>query len=133
MTMTEVTPPPPLCKHQGSRENDGHTGSWCLDKAVLPRDARYQKPIPHTKHNCRNRALEHNVQHFFSKFWRSSVPIRGIRSCGIWNMEPFPTLRLILNNCTCLPFGAGFGAGVTTLFMAENHIKTNSSGLQYQA
>ena len=25
--------------------------------------------------------------------------------------KPFPTLRLILNNWTCLPFGAGFGAG----------------------
>ena len=25
---------------------------------------------------------------------------------------PFPTLHLILNNCTCLPFGAGFGAGL---------------------
>ena len=40
-------------------------------------------PIPHPKHNCRNRALEHNVQANFSKFWRSSLPIRGIRSCGI--------------------------------------------------
>ena len=25
---------------------------------------------PHPKHNCRNRALEHNVQANFSKFWR---------------------------------------------------------------
>ena len=40
-------------------------------------------PIPHPKHNCRNRALEQNVQANFSKFWRSSLPIRGIGSCGI--------------------------------------------------
>ena len=30
--------------------------------------------------------------------------------------KPFPTLRLILNNCTCLPFGAGFGAGLASGF-----------------
>ena len=61
-------PPPPLRKHQESQESDGQTGSWCLDKAVLARDARYQKntcpenlPIPHPKHNSHNRALEHNV------------------------------------------------------------------------
>ena len=57
--------PPPLRKHQPGQESDGQTGSWCLDRAVQPRDARYQKkacpknlPIPHPKHN---RALEHNV------------------------------------------------------------------------
>ena len=38
-------PPPPLRKHQESKENDSHTGSWCLDKAILPRDARYQKNV----------------------------------------------------------------------------------------
>ena len=32
-------------------------------------------PIPHPKHNCCNRALEHNVQANFSNFWRSSLPI----------------------------------------------------------
>ena len=30
--------------------------------------------------------------------------------------KPFPTLRLILNNCTCLPFEAGFGAGLASGF-----------------
>ena len=77
-------------KHQESQENDGQTGSWCLDKAVLARDARHQKnacpenlPIPHPKHNSHNRVVEHNVQANFSKFWRSSLPIRAIRSCGI--------------------------------------------------
>ena len=40
-------------------------------------------PIPHHEHNCCNRALEHNVQANFSMFRRSSLPIRGIRSCGI--------------------------------------------------
>ena len=60
--------PPPLRKHQPGQESDGQTGSWCLDKAVQPRDAQYQKkacpenlPIPHPKHNSRNWALEHNV------------------------------------------------------------------------
>ena len=47
-------PPLPLRKHQESQESDGQTGSWWLDKAVLPRDVRYQMkacpenlPIPH--------------------------------------------------------------------------------------
>ena len=60
--------PPPLCKHQPGEENDGQTGSWCLDKAMQPRDARYQQnacpenlPIPDPKHASRNRALEHVV------------------------------------------------------------------------
>ena len=52
------------------------------------------------------------MQANFSKFWRCSLPIGGIRSCG---MEAF-SLRLILNNCTCLPFGAGFGAGLASGF-----------------
>jgi hypothetical protein len=87
-------PPPTLRKHQPGQESDGQTESWCLDKAVQPRDARYQKkacpknlPIPHPKHNSRNRALEHNVQANFSKFWRSSLPIRGIRSLGIVHVK----------------------------------------------
>ena len=61
-------PPPPLRKHQESQESDGQTGSWCLDKGVLARNARYQKnacaenlPIPHPRHNSHNRALEHNA------------------------------------------------------------------------
>ena len=36
------TPPPPLRQHQESQNNDGQTGSCCLDKAVLGRDVRYQ-------------------------------------------------------------------------------------------
>ena len=39
-------------------------------------------PIPHPKHDCRNRALEHNVQHF-SAISGASLPIGGIKSCGI--------------------------------------------------
>ena len=89
-TSLHPTPPPPLRKHKENQESDGQTGSWRLDKAVLARNARYQKnacpenlPIPHPEHNSHNRALEHNVLANFSKFWRSSLPIRGIRSCGI--------------------------------------------------
>ena len=44
--------PPPLRKHLESQENDGHNGSWCLDKAVLARGAWYQKNICHQKETC---------------------------------------------------------------------------------
>ena len=37
-----LDPPSPLRKHQEIQEKDGQTGSWCLDKAVLARDAWYQ-------------------------------------------------------------------------------------------
>ena len=42
-----VAPPPPplLSKHVKSQRNNGHTGSWCLDKAVLLRDVQYQKNV----------------------------------------------------------------------------------------
>ena len=41
------------------------------------------------------------------------MPIRGIKSCGI---EALSILCLILNSCTCLPFGPGFGAGLAAGF-----------------
>ena len=62
-----MPPPPPLRKHQENQESDGRTRSWCLDKAVLARDVRYQKnacpenlPIPQAQYranscNLRNR------------------------------------------------------------------------------
>ena len=42
-TSLTSSPTPPLRKHQPGQESDGQTGSWCLDKAVQPRSARYQK------------------------------------------------------------------------------------------
>ena len=49
--------PPPLRKHGQGQENNGHTGSLCLDKPVLARDAQHKEtlhtetlPVPHTKH-----------------------------------------------------------------------------------
>ena len=67
---------------------------------VLACDARYQKnacgknlPIPHPNHHCCTKAPEHNVRANFSMFWTSSLPIRGIRSCGIEalsNLAPHP-------------------------------------------
>ena len=36
-------PPFPLHKHQPRQESDSQTMSWCLDKAVQPRDAWYQR------------------------------------------------------------------------------------------
>jgi hypothetical protein len=127
------------------------------------------------------------VQANFSKFQRSSLPIRVISSYGIQalsnlapHLEQLHALALWgrLWRRLCLRFWNGFGVpipwhkiginnifgevklalkhmakapnptevgslvdrmyvtakpGLTTLAMAENHIKTNSSGLQYQA
>ena len=39
--------------------------------------------VSHCTHMYCNRTLEQNVQANFSKFWRSSLPIRGITSSGI--------------------------------------------------
>ena len=83
-------PTPPLRKHPESHHNDDNTGSRAETSPCL-RATRGTKrtyvtgnlPIPHPKHNCRNRALQHNVQANFSEFWSSSLPIRAIRSCGI--------------------------------------------------
>ena len=54
-----VPPPPPvLAKHDQGQNNNGHTGSSCLDKPVLARNAQHKKtlhieklPVPHTKDN----------------------------------------------------------------------------------
>ena len=44
MTVRLCPPPPPAVrKKQENQESDGQSGSWCLDKAVLACDARYQK------------------------------------------------------------------------------------------
>ena len=69
-------------------------------------------PIPDPEHNCRNRALEHNVQANFSKFWTSSLPIRGIRGCGI---EALSNLAPHLKQLHMLPLwglASGFGMGL---------------------
>ena len=49
--------PPPLRKHGQGQKNNGHSGSPCLDKPVLARDAQHKEtlhtgnlPVPHTKH-----------------------------------------------------------------------------------
>ena len=58
-------------KHQPGQESDGQTGSWCLDKAVQLRDARYQrKHIPKT---CPYLTLSTIV--VTGRFWWG---------CGIW-------------------------------------------------
>ena len=51
------TLPPPLRKHGQGQKDNGHTGSPCLDKPVLARDAQHKEtlhtenlPVPHTKH-----------------------------------------------------------------------------------
>ena len=42
-----LTPPPPLSKHTESEENDGQTGSRCLDKEGPACDVRYQQKVCH--------------------------------------------------------------------------------------
>ena len=84
-------PPPPLRKHAESQQNDGNTGSCAWTRPCL-RATRGTKrtyvtgnlPIPHPKHNCRNRALQHNVQANFSEFWRYTtlcVPLSYLLFC----------------------------------------------------
>ena len=89
--LSSSSAPPPLAQapgRSGKRRSDRFPvlgqGGACTPHAV-PQETYVTEnlPIPHPQHNCRNRALEHNVQTNFSKFWRSSLPIRGIRSCGI--------------------------------------------------
>ena len=52
----DLYPPPPLRKHGQGQKNNGHTGSPCLGKPVLARDAQHKEtlhtenlPVPHTK------------------------------------------------------------------------------------
>ena len=113
-------PLPPLHKHKESQENDGQTGSRSLDKAVLAHDARYQKNVCHQKpaHTSPSaqllqRGTRTQSAGKFQQVLEVLTAHRGIRSCGI---EPFLTLRRILHNCTCLPFGAGFEAGLASGF-----------------
>ena len=63
-------------------------------------------------------------------FWTSSLPIRGIRSCGI---EALSNIVTHLKQLHMLALWGRLWNGLV-LAMAENHIKTNSiMGLQLQA
>ena len=56
----------------------------CTRRAAPKRTYVTKKlPVPHPSHNCCNTALQHYVQANFCMFWRSSLPVRGISSCGI--------------------------------------------------
>ena len=99
-------PPPALAQalgNSGKRRSDRvpvlGQGGACARRTLVPKE---------------HMALEHNVRANFSKFWRSLLPIRGIRSCGIEalsNLVPHHKY-----NCTCLPLGAGFEAGLASGF-----------------
>ena len=126
-------PPPPLRKHQPGQESDGQTGSWCLDKAVQPRDARYQKkacpenlPIPHPNHNSRNRAV-------LVGLWGMGATL-GAPNFNSSVVEPFPRVERPMKVAgACSPMDQMYVTakpGVMTLVMAENHTKTRSSGGQ---
>ena len=44
----KIPPPPPLRKHGQGQKNNGRTGSPCLDKPVLARDAQHKETL-HTE------------------------------------------------------------------------------------
>ena len=131
--MIPVYPAPPLRKHQPGQESDGQTGSWCLDKSVQPRDARYQKkacpenlPIPHPNHNSRNRAV-------LVGLWGMGATL-GAPNFNSSVVESFPRVERPMKVAgACSPVDRMYVTakpGVTTLVMAENHTKTKSSGGQ---
>ena len=86
--------PPPPRKHPESHQNDGNTGSRAKTSPCL-RATRGTKrayvtgnlPIPHPKHNCRNRALQHNVQ---ANFRVLEVLTAHQGHQELWNRSPFP-------------------------------------------
>ena len=43
--VVDVLTPPPLRKHGQGQKNNGHTGSPCLDKPVLARDAQHKETL----------------------------------------------------------------------------------------
>ena len=64
----------------------------------------------------------------FSMIWRASTAIRGSRdSAGI---EALPILHIILHNCICFCFGAGFGAPLAAGFEMGFGHHTQSHPLQ---
>ena len=78
----QYPPPPPFASTQKVRKRTARLGpgAWTRQcfRVVHGTKRTYvteNLPIPHPKHNCCIRALEHNVQANFSKFWRSSLPI----------------------------------------------------------
>ena len=128
--------PPPLRKHQPDQESDSQTGSWCLDKAVQLRNARYQRK--HAPKTCPYLTLSTIVA--TGRFWWG---------CGVWGqLWALPSCdSLVVESSPRVErprIVAGASApvdrtyvtakpGVTTLVMAENHTKPKSSGVQYQA
>ena len=79
-------------------------------RRAVPTEGMSPRPCPYltlSKHNCRHRALEHNVQAKFQQVLEILTAHQGHQE--LWNRRRFPTLCLILNNCTCLPFGPVVG------------------------
>ena len=83
--------PPPLCPSTPKiHKNDRQTGS-CAETSPCLHATRGTKrtyvagnlPVPHPHHNCCNRPLQYYVQANLSMFWRSSLSVKGISSCGI--------------------------------------------------
>ena len=128
--------PLPLRKHQPGHESDGQTRSWCLDKAVQPRDVRYQRK--HVPKTCPYLTLSTIVA--TGRFWCGCGvwgQLWALPSCNSSVMESSPRVeRPIIVAGACSPVDRMYVTampGVTTLVMAENHTKTKSSGVQYQA
>ena len=85
-------PPPPLRKRGQGQKNNGHTGSPCLDKPVLARDAQHKEtlhtenlPVPHTKHITHKHGTRTQRVGKFSMVLMSLLPING------YGIETFPT------------------------------------------
>ena len=88
--VVELTPPPPcastlkVIKTTVTRAPVLRQARACARRAV-PKERMSPETCPYLTLSTivATRALQHNVQANFSEFWRSSLPIRAIRSCGI--------------------------------------------------
>ena len=116
-----------LRMHAESQENDGagQTGSPCLDKPGLVCAVRYEKVGCKPAHTTPQREL--SQQGTMTQCAGNLQLVLDILTAHQWHQEPyswrfFPTLRLILNNFACLPFGAGFGAGYIVDDKAQLHV-----------
>ena len=126
-------PPPPLSKHAKRQKNDSQTAHVLRQARACTRHAAPKRtyfaenlPVPHPNHNCCNRARQHYVQANFSMFWRSSLPVRGISSCGI---------EALSNVAPHLEFGAGLWSrlGFTRHAPGARRANTPPKGLLIEA
>ena len=97
------TPPPRWSKVS---KTTSHTGSSCLDKPVLARDAQHKKtlqieklPVPHTKHNSHKHGTRTRSEAKFCMVLVSLLPM-PMNRCGI---ETLSNLVLHLKRLHMIP------------------------------